>query len=474
VPGARYGAPMTADHPSPKTFDFDLFTIGAGSGGVAASRRAGALGAKVAIAEMEDIGGTCVLRGCVPKKLLVYASHFQDDLEDAEGYGWTIGPSSFDWPRLIAAKDKEVARLSALYVRLLRDAHVTVVNGRATVVDAHTVEVAGQRYTAKNILLATGSHPVMPDVPGKEHAMSSREALLLPRLPKRVLILGAGFIGVEFAGVFRSLGSDVTVVMRSSEVLRGFDEDIRAVLTKAMMGRGIRFRPDCAVESLERTSPDGPISVMLAMGELVEVDAVLFATGREPNTAHLGLEAAGVALDELGAVVVDAQSRSSVPSIFAVGDCTNRVNLTPMAITEGRGLVEGLFGPEGQPRSVDHDDYPAAVFSQPPVGTVGLTEACAAEKFGEIDVYVSTFRPMKNTLSGRDERTLIKLVVDHATGRVVGAHMVGPDAPEIIQGVGIAVRNGLTKAQFDRTLGIHPTAAEEFVTLREKRPAKSS
>jgi glutathione reductase (NADPH) len=470
-PDARYGGAMTASLPP---FDFDLFTIGAGSGGVAASRRAGALGARVAIAEEEDIGGTCVLRGCVPKKLLVYASHFQDDLEDAEGYGWSIGPSSFDWARLIAAKDKEVARLSALYVRLLRDSRVTVVKGRATVVDAHTVEVAGQRYTAKHILVATGSHPVMPDVPGKEHALSSREALLLPRLPKRVLILGAGFIGVEFAGIFRSFGSEVTVVMRSSEVLRGFDEDIRAVLTKAMTARGVRFRPDSVVQSIERTAPDGPLSVMLAMGELIEVDAVLFATGREPNTANLGLEAAGVSLDAVGAVVVDERSRSTTPSIFAVGDCTNRVNLTPMAITEGRALVDGLFGPEGEPRAVGHDDFPSAVFSQPPVGTVGLTEACAAEKLKEIDVFVSTFRPMKNTLAGRDERTLVKLIVDRATDRVVGAHMVGPDAPEIIQGIGIAVRNGLTKAQFDRTLGIHPTAAEEFVTLREKRPAKPS
>lgn len=453
-------------------FDFDLFTIGAGSGGVAASRRAGAMGARVAIAEMEDIGGTCVLRGCVPKKLLVYASHFRDELEDAAGFGWTIGPASFDWARLIAAKDKEVARLSSLYVRLLRDAHVTIVSGRATVVDAHTVEVAGQRYTARHILVATGSRPVMPPIPGVEHAISSREALLLPALPKRVLILGAGFIGVELGGVFRSLGSEVTIVMRSSEVLNGFDEDVRAALTKAMMARGVRFRADATVESLERPTPDAPISVMLTMGELIEADAVLFATGREPNTSGLGLEAAGVELDAVGAVQVDDKSRSSVSSIFAVGDCTNRVNLTPMAITEGRALVDGLFGPDREPKAVGHDDFPSAVFSQPPVGTVGLTEARATELLHEIDVYVSTFRPMKNTLSGRDERTLIKLIVDRATDRVVGAHMVGPDAPEIIQGVGIAVRNGLTKAQFDRTLGIHPTAAEEFVTLRDKRPAK--
>lgn len=453
-------------------YDFDLFTIGAGSGGVAASRKAGALGARVALAEMAEVGGTCVLRGCVPKKLLVYASQIRDQLDDAAGFGWTVGESSFDWPRLIAAKDKEIQRLSGLYLRMLRDAHVTLFEGRARVVDAHTVEVNGQRHTAKHILVATGSWPEIPDIPGKELAITSTEALSLPALPRRLLVLGGGYIGVELAGVFRSLGAEVTLVIRGSEVLRGFDDDVRAFLTKAMQARGIRVRIDSGLSSLERTTPDGPISAMLAMGEMIEADAALFATGRAPNTRGLGLAEAGVTLGPRGEIVVDALGSSSVPSIHAVGDCTNRVTLTPVAIGEARALVDTLF--RDQPTPIDHADIPSAVFSQPPVGTVGLGESAARATYGELDVYVATFRPMKNTLAGREERTLIKLIVARESQRVVGAHMVGPDAPEIIQGIGIAVRAGLTKAQFDRTVGIHPTAAEEFVTMREKRPESKS
>jgi len=448
-------------------YDFDLVTLGAGSGGVAASRRAASYGAKVAICESVRVGGTCVLRGCVPKKLLVYGSHFSDDLADARGYGWTIGESTFDWGKLIAAKDRELDRLNAIYLRLLRDAGVRVLDGRGTIVDAHTVEVAGQRFTAKHILIATGGWPVMPQIPGIEHAITSNEALDLKALPRRVVIVGGGYIAVEFAGIFHGAGAHVEVLVRADSILRGFDQDVRSTLREQMAKRGISIRSETLVRSLEKEA-DGSLSVRLTGGELLSADVVLYATGRAPNTKGLGLEAAGVNQDESGAVVVDEWSRTSVPSIYAVGDVTDRINLTPVAINEGRAFAESTFN--NRPMKMDHHGVPSAVFSQPPVATVGLSEEQARLIHADVDVYRSRFRPMKHTLSGRDEQTMMKLVVERATDRVLGVHMVGTDAPEIIQGLAIAVKCGATKAQFDATVGIHPTAAEEFVTMRDPVP----
>ncbi len=448
-------------------YDFDLVTLGAGSGGVAASRRAGSYGAKVAICESVRVGGTCVLRGCVPKKLLVYGSHFREELEDARGFGWTIGESTFDWGKLIAAKDRELDRLNAIYLRLLRDSGVKILDGRGTIVDAHTVEVAGQRVTAKHILIATGGWPSLPQVPGIEHAITSNEALDLPTLPRRVVIVGGGYIAVEFAGIFHGAGSHVEIIVRADSILRGFDQDIRSSLREQMTKRGISIRCDTLVRSLEKEADDR-ISVRLAGEELLLADVVLYATGRAPNTKGLGLEAAGVKLDDEGAVCVDEWSRTSVPSIFAVGDVTDRINLTPVAISEGRAFAETTFN--DRPMKMDHHGVASAVFSQPPVGTVGLSEEQARLAHASVDVYRSRFRPMKHTLSGRDEQTMMKLVVDRATDRVLGVHMVGADAPEIIQGLAIALKCGATKAQLDSTIGIHPTAAEEFVTMRDPLP----
>jgi glutathione reductase (NADPH) len=448
-------------------YDFDLFTIGAGSGGVAASRRAGSYGARVAICEESRVGGTCVIRGCVPKKLLVYGSRFRDELDDAAGFGWTLPEApSHDWGRLVAAKDREVDRLNGIYIRLLRDSGVTLLEGRARLVDGHTVAIGDRTYTAKHVLIATGSRPVLPPVRGIEHAITSNEALDLPALPRRVAIVGGGYIGVEFAGIFGTLGSQVTMIIRGETVLRGFDDDLRANLTAEMRKRGIRICCETNVEDIERRGDT--LSVMTREGDTLEADVVLYATGRSPNTRGLGLVEAGVALDAAGAVVVDRMSRTAVESVYAVGDCTNRVNLTPVAITEGRAVAETLF--HDNPIEVDHEYIASAVFSQPPLGTVGYGEREARQRFGKIDVYASSFRPMKNNLTGRDERTVMKLVVERATQRVVGCHMLGPDAPEIIQGFAVAVKCGATKAQFDATVGIHPTAAEELVTMREKRP----
>jgi glutathione reductase (NADPH) len=449
------------------TYDFDLFTLGAGSGGVAASRRAGSYGARVAICEESRVGGTCVIRGCVPKKLLVYGAHFRDDFEDARGYGWTLPEAPrFDWPALIAAKNREVDRLNGIYIRLLRDSGVTLIDGRARVLDGHTVEVAGKRYTAGTILVATGSHPILPEVRGIEHALTSNEALDLPTLPRRLIVVGGGYIGVELGGVFAALGSAVTLIIRGDTVLRGFDDDVRAFLTAELRKRGLDIRCETLVRDIERRG-DG-VSVLTHADEAIDADAILYATGRAPSTRGIGLEEVGVTLDALGAVVVDRMSKSSVESIYAVGDCTNRKNLTPVAIHEGRAFAETLF--HHRPMAVDHEMVPSAVFSQPPVGTVGYTEREARERFGAVDVYVTNFRPMKHTLSGRDERTMMKLVVERKTDRVVGVHVVGADAAEMVQGFAVAVRCGATKAQFDSTIGIHPTAAEELVTMRDKRP----
>ncbi len=448
----------------PQTYDFDLFTIGAGSGGVRASRIAAGYGAKVAVAEERYLGGTCVNVGCIPKKLLVYAAEFSEAFEDAAGFGWTCGQPSFDWRTLLANKDREIERLNGVYERLLTGAGAEVLRQRAQLLDAHTVAVDGQRLTARYILVATGSWPTLPSIPGVELAISSNQAFHLAELPARILIVGGGYIGVEFAGIFHGLGAQVTQVHRGSLFLRGFDDDLRVALAAEMRKRGIDLHFDTLVTSLERTA-DG-ISAVLSSGLRLEADLVMYATGRHPNSAGLGLEKAGVKLDRNSAIVVNEYSQTSVENIYAVGDVTNRRNLTPVAIAEGHAVADLLFG--GRSRIIDHESVPSAVFSQPPLATVGLTESEARARYGTVEIYKSAFRPLKHTLSGRDERTLMKLVVEPRSGRVIGAHMLGPDAAEIIQGVAIALKCGATKAQFDATLGIHPTAAEEFVTMREK------
>ena len=446
-------------------FDYDLFVIGGGSGGVRAARMSAGFGARVALAESFRLGGTCVIRGCVPKKLLVYASHIREDLEDAAGYGWTVEGARFSWPKLIASKDREIARLEGVYRGLLEKTGVTIHAGHARLRDAHTVEIGAQRFRAKHILIATGGRPFVPAIPGHDLGFTSNEAFHLPALPRRVVILGGGYIAVEFAGIFNGLGSEVVLAYRGPEFLRGFDDDVRHFLHAEMEKKGVRILLNAPPESLARRG-DGSIAVQLAHGESLDADGVMFATGRVPNTEGLGLDAAGVETDRDGAVIVDAFSRTNRPHIYAVGDVTHRLQLTPVAIREGAAVASTLFG--GRPTQADHVDVPTAVFSQPPIGTVGLTEAQALAVCREIDVYKTDFRPMKHTLSGRAERTLMKLVVDTASQRVVGAHMVGVYAAEIIQGIGIAVKAKLTKGDFDATVGIHPTAAEEFVTLREK------
>jgi len=443
--------------------DFDLFVIGAGSGGVRASRFSAARGARVAVAEDRALGGTCVNVGCIPKKLFVYAAHFRDEMsEAAAGYGWTIGQAGFDWPTLRDNKTREIERLNGIYAGLLRDAGVRHIEGRARIVGPHEVEVAGGRYTADHILVATGGWPTLPDVPGAELGVTSNEAFYLDALPRRAIIVGGGYIAVEFAGIFHGLGVDVTQLYRGPLFLRGFDDDVRRHLAEQMAGRGIDLRFNANVTALAKARSG--LRATLTDGSQLETDLVLFATGRHPNSANLGLEEVGVELATDGAIKVDAFSRTNVPSIWAIGDVTNRINLTPVAIHEGVCLSETLFG-KG-PRSPVHENVPAAVFSQPPVATVGLTEAAARERYGEIDVYRTTFRALKHTLTHGHERTLMKLLVDRRSDRVVGLHMVGAEAGEIVQGFAVAIKAGATKADFDATLGIHPTAAEEFVTMR--------
>lgn len=443
-------------------YDFDLFTIGAGSGGVAASRRAGARGARVGICEERRVGGTCVLRGCVPKKLLWYASHYRDEFEDAAGYGWSIGERSIDWSKLISAKDRELDRLNEIYLRMLGNAGVQVVDGRGVIVDPHTVEVEGRRYTAERILVATGGWPTLPEIPGIEHAITSNEALDLPEIPKHVAIVGGGYIGVEFAGIWHGAGAEVTMVLRGDQVLRGFDEDIRAALGNAMQARGVRLEVGNHVNRIEKKGER--LHLRLDRGGHIEVDQVLYATGRHPHSHGIGLEEVGVHCNDKHAVIVDEWSKTNVEGIWAVGDVTHRMALTPVAIADGRAFVETEFG--DNPTSVDHGAVPTAVFSQPPIGTVGLTEGEARDLgVGPIDVYRSTFRPMKFVLAGRQEKTVMKLVVDRTTNAVLGLHMIGPDAAEIVQGFAVAIKAGATKKQFDATVGIHPTSAEEFVTM---------
>jgi glutathione reductase (NADPH) len=447
-------------------YDVDLFVIGGGSGGVRAARVAAELGARVMLAEEYRVGGTCVIRGCVPKKLLVYASRFRGEFEDAAGYGWTVSHSSFDWPTLIANKDREIARLEAAYTATLERAGVAIVKSRAVLADAHTVQLAnGDRVRAAYILISTGGAPSYGDpIPGIEHAISSNEAFHLPQLPPQVVIQGGGYVAVEFAGIFAGLGAHVTLVYRGENILRGFDDDVRQHLRMDMEKHGIRVFTGCKVAAIEQAG--SRFSAHLSSGNRLTADCVMFATGRKPNVSKIGLEETGVAIAENGGVAVDEYSRTTVSNIYAIGDVTNRVNLTPVAIREGAAFADTVFG--GKPTAVDHSNVPTAVFSDPEVGAVGLTETQARARLKQTDVYRVMFKPLKATLSGRDTTVLIKLVVDGLTDRVVGCHIVGEGAAEIIQLVAITVKMRATKADFDAALALHPTTAEELVTMRQK------
>jgi len=445
-------------------YDYDLFTVGAGSGGVRASRISASFGAKVAVAEERYLGGTCVNVGCIPKKLLVYASHYGDDFDDLAGYGWTVRERHFDWAKLIENKNKEILRLNGIYRKLLADAAVALFEGHAEIVDEHTVSVDGKRITAKYILVAVGSWPSVPKFPGSEHAITSNEAFYLPSLPGRVLVVGGGYIGVEFAGIFHGLGAHTTQLYRGELFLRGFDNDIRMSLADEMRKRGVdlRFKTDLA--RIEKTG--GGLKATLTDGTVLEAEQILYATGRGSKTPDLGLENAGVKLKDNGAVMVDEFSKSTNDNIYAIGDCTDRMMLTPVAIAEGMAVANTLFN--NKPTEPRYLNVPTAVFSTPNCGTVGLTEGEARERGHRLDIYRTSFKPLRHTLTGRDERTMMKLVVDQTSDKILGCHMVGPDAGEIIQGLAIALNCGATKAQFDMTIGIHPSAAEEFVTMRAK------
>ncbi len=446
-------------------YDYDLFTIGAGSGGIRASRHAAGLGARVAVAEERCLGGTCVNAGCIPKKLFSYAAHYGEDIGHAAGYGWRVAPPAFDWPALIANKDREIGRLNEVYASLLAGAGVALFNGRATIADAHTVEVNGRRISTRYLLVATGGWPLAPPIPGSEFAISSNEAFHLAQLPRRILVVGGGYIAVEFASIFNGLGVDTTLIYRGERLLKEFDADLGGFLAGEMQKKGVRIRFHGNIERIARSAPGGALDATLADGSELNADCVMYATGRAPNTRALGLENAGVKLAVNGAVLVGADFQSSVPSIYAVGDVIDRVLLTPVALAEGMVVAENLFGAGG--RSIDYEGIPTAIFSNPNIGTVGLSEAKARERAGDIDVYRTSFGPLRHQLTGSGERVLMKLVVDRNTERVLGVHMVGPDAGEIIQGFAVALKCGATKRQFDATMGIHPTLAEELVTLRE-------
>ncbi|MDP5071664.1 MAG: glutathione-disulfide reductase [Congregibacter sp.] len=443
--------------------DFDLFVIGAGSGGVRAARMAAGFGARVAIAEDRYMGGTCVNVGCVPKKLYVYASEFGKAFDDAREFGWESGERRFDWSTLRDNKKSEIARLNAIYRNMLDGANATLIDGRARIVDANTVAVGKRHYTARKILIATGGWPYKPDFPGNELAVTSNEVFDLDKFPKRLLIIGGGYIAVEFAGIFNGLGSRVTQLYRGPLFLRGFDSDIRAHAAQEISKTGVDLRFETNIVSAKRVS--GSIQCELTDGSTVQVDAILCAVGRRPHLEGLGLENTAVKLTNHGTIEVDQHFQTAEPSIFAVGDVIGGMELTPVALAEGMSFARRQYG--NLEKAVDYDFIPTAVFCQPNIGTVGFTESAAEIEFGDITLYKSTFKPMKHTISGRDEKTFMKLIVDDATDRVVGVHMMGPDAGEIIQGIGIALKAGATKAIFDSTIGIHPTAAEEFVTMRE-------
>ncbi len=448
-------------------YDFDLIVIGAGSGGVRAARMSAAHGARVAVIEESRPGGTCVIRGCVPKKLLMYGSAFSAEAADAAGFGWQVTVDGHDWPALIDAKNRELDRLEGIYRSLLANVGVELIEGRGIITGPHHVMVDDRHLSAERILVATGGWPQIPEVPGlAEHGITSNEALDLAARPDRVLVYGAGYIAVEFASIFNGFGIETHLVFRADLPLRGFDEDIRQEAATALSGRGIILHPGCTLTNVTAQA-DGAKSVGLSDGTGIIVDQVMAATGRGPNTSGLGLEAAGVTLGPNGEIPVDANSRSEAPSIYAVGDVTDRVALTPVAIAEGHAFADSIYGE--RPRQVTHVNIPSAVFTQPPIASVGLTEDEARSQYGEITIFTSRFNAMKNTISGRSEKTFMKLIVETSSDRVVGAHMLGPDAGEIMQGIGVAIIAGATKADFDATIGIHPTAAEEFVTMRTPR-----
>lgn len=446
-------------------YDFDLFVIGGGSGGVRASRIAAGYGAKVAVAEAYRLGGTCVIRGCVPKKLLMYAAQFGMSLEESKGFGWQVPEASHQWESLIRAKDTEVDRLEHVYEGLLGSAGVEVLKGKATIVGPHEVRVNDVRFTADHILVASGATPELPQIPGAELMVTSNDVLVMEHAPERIAIVGGGYIACEFAGIFKGLGSSVWMVHRGSKLLRGFDEQVREHIGSQLAANDIQMRLASTVDAVERKG--NAYLLYLASGEILEVDLVMAATGRRPNTCGLGLERVGVQVDARGAIPVDSYSRTSSDHVYAVGDVTNRLNLTPVAIHEGHAFADTVFG--NRPRRTDHDGVPFAVFSQPQVAAVGLTEEEACAKHSAIRVYSSTFRPMRAALSGRNERALVKLIAHATTDQILGAHIVAADAAEIIQGIAIALKAGATKADFDATLGVHPSVAEEFVTLRDAR-----
>jgi len=459
-------------------FDYDLFVIGAGSGGVRASRVAATHGARVGICEDYRVGGTCVIRGCVPKKLLVYGSKYAHEFEDSAAYGWTLEPPRHTWATLRDNVNREVDRLNAVYLRLLDGAGVKLHMGRGRLMDRHTVQVGSETITAEKILVCTGGRPEVPPVPGHEFAITSNEAFHLPDpLPKRITIVGGGYIAVEFAGIFHGLGCEVDIVIRRDRVLRGFDEECRTFVHEALKASGIRMRTETEIQRIVAT-PNGsgagkaPFTLHTPLGGMFETDLVMYATGRVPNTAGIGLEKVGVQLDKAGAIAVDEWSRTTVENIWAVGDVTDRINLTPVALMEGHCFADTEFG--GKPRKADHRNVASAVFCQPEMANVGLTEEEARQTLGELRIYASAFTPMKYTLAGRKQRSFMKLIVEATTDRVVGCHMVGDDAAELIQGLAVAVKAGATKAQFDATVGIHPTAGEEFVTMRTPRPESSA
>jgi glutathione reductase (NADPH) len=454
-------------------FDYDLFVLGAGSGGVRASRIAAGHGARVGICEDYRVGGTCVIRGCVPKKLLVYGSKYAHEFEDSAAYGWSLGEPTHSWATLRDNVNKEVDRLNAVYLRLLDGSGVKLHMGRGRLMDRHTIQVGSDTVTADKILVATGGRPEVPPIPGHEFAITSNEAFHLPDpLPKRIAIVGGGYIAVEFAGIFHGLGCEVDIVIRRDRVLRGFDEECRTFVHEALKASGIRMRTETNIERIEASDGKAPFKLHTPMGGMFETDLVMYATGRVPNTKGIGLEKAGVQFDKAGAIAVDEWSKTTADNIWAVGDVTDRINLTPVAIMEGHCFADTEFG--NKPRKADHRNVPSAVFCQPEMANVGLTEEEARLTLGELRIYAAAFTPMKYTLAGRKQRTFMKLIVEAATDRVVGCHMVGDDAAELIQGLAVAIKAGATKAQFDATVGIHPTAGEEFVTMRTARPEPTS
>ena len=450
-----------------QTFDFDLFVIGGGSGGVRAARMAAQRGVRVALAEVAAMGGTCVNVGCIPKKLYSYAAHYADSFEESHGFGWVGEAPRLDWDVLKANRAREISRLNGVYSHLLKSSGVQIIEDWATLTGKHTVEVAGKSYSAKHILIATGGTPIVPDVPGREHAITSNDIFDLSPFPRRLLVVGGGYIACEFASIFNGLGAKVTQLYRGEQILRGFDNEVRAFIAGEMAKTGVTLHLNTDVAAIARG--DDALNVRLRDGSVIVADTVLYATGREPLTGGLGLDAAGVAVNDAGAIKVDAHYQTSVSSIYAVGDVTARLQLTPVALGEAMAVVDHLFGPQAgkKPRHMSYDFIPTAVFTHPNIGTVGYTEDEACEKFGQISVFRSDFRALRHTLSGSTERTLVKLLVDDASDRVVGLHMVGPDAGEVVQGFAVAMKAGATKAIFDSTIGIHPTLAEEFVTLRE-------